>query len=78
MRATDAEHFEHAHFLLEFASRALCLAALIFLCLFLFEHDGQTHYPAAVVSCTTLSILFNIIGSHQDEPNPSERKDDVE
>lgn len=78
MRATDANHFEHTRFLLEFASRALCLAALIFLCLFLFGHDGQAHYPAAVVSCTTLSILFSIIGSYQDEPQPSERKDDVE
>ncbi|MGN0262443.1 MAG: hypothetical protein ACI4B9_06360 [Eggerthellaceae bacterium] len=78
MRATDTEHFEPNHFLLEFASRALCLAALIFLCLFLFGHDGQTHYPAAVVSCTTLSILFNIIGSHQSISNPTGRKDKVE
>lgn len=63
---------------LGFASRILGISALIFLCLFLFGHHEQAIYAAGVLGCTTLSILFDIMRSHQAPSEPPIRKDSAE
>lgn len=63
---------------LGFASRLLGISALVFLCLFLFGHHEQAVYAAGVLGCTTLSILLDIMRSHQVPPKPHIRKDSAE
>lgn len=63
---------------IEFASHLLGISSLIFICLFLFGHHEQAFYAAGVLGCATLSIFFNIVGSHQTQVKPPTRKESVE